>query len=190
MSRACSAKTKILVDTVVGLEGGPGKGILKSGRRIEVIKVNAQEVLSITRGLARDDEPTERYPLIKSRAGRFLLENPNVGSLAVTAGPKEAYLFMLVSAPDPTPASQPPSGQRLLVSYRYKIPEVPDGEMGSPIGAGDTCAAVTLAVLVGAPGFDVPGAFAWGLAAATASCYSEENAVGSGHSSRVGVVVS
>ena len=132
--------------------------LLATGKTIHVLKINRNEL----RGLCSSSGGhggEEGSHDIKALGRHFLSCHPGIKSLAITSGPDEAFLLL------------PPNEGTWLV-YRYQINA--SQPILSPIGAGDTCSAVMMAFLVA--GSPPPQAFLWGLAAATASCYTTENA--------------
>jgi sugar/nucleoside kinase (ribokinase family) len=127
----------------------------------------------------------------------WLHRHPHVRRLAVTSGPLKARLFHLLSGPNADDSRSSSSGggsggggrgQRLVV-HTFHLPFVAPHEIVNPIGAGDTCSAVALSAMLTMRGEEGEGegegpadddvaavhAFRLGLAAATASCYKEEN---------------
>lgn len=146
----------VLVDSVVGLDE-----MLHGGLPITLLKLNASELASVT-GTALFSLPHDPLQALETRALWLLDQHPQLLALAVTAGPEHAHLWRRVER----------SARRLHITY--SIPRLP--RVVNPIGAGDTCAAVTLAHLLASPPLPIEAAFAWGLLAATASCLREQTA--------------
>lgn len=163
-TQACAALSPmgprlVLVDTVVGLED-----LLHTPLPLTLLKLNATELISVTAAAFPSPSPSgpSTPDALEPRALWLLDQHPQLLALAVTAGPEQAHLWRRV----------PRSTRRLHVTYT--IPRLP--HVVNPIGAGDTCAAVTLAYMLGSPALPVERAFAWGLLAGTASCLQEQTA--------------
>lgn len=129
--------------------------------QVDILKINAHELRSIadwSRGCHRPvaAEPVES--ISEMALGVFAAHR--LRWLAVTAGPNTAWLFE-----SPCVGSVPCQPCTWLF-YEFRLPAV-EGVV-NPIGAGDTTGAIFLAQLsAGAPAHT---AFAWGLAAGSASC--------------------
>ncbi|KAJ2161202.1 hypothetical protein GGF46_001630 [Coemansia sp. RSA 552] len=155
--------TMVFVDAVQDIQP-----VLATGC-IDILKVNSGEVLSILSSL------DTQYAGLKSPAEMDLAAAANslgkrfsIGVMAVTDGPYTAYL----------------ADTKRSRCFAFCIPDLLDqreslvrgsplaegcGEMMlNPLGAGDTCSAIMLNLLL--EGSDVVEAFAQGLAAASASC--------------------
>ncbi len=109
----------------------------------DILKVNRRELLHLmaSRSLAK--------------AATDCLARYQVGAVAVTDGPANAWLFTRKGA------------------WRFRLP--PLTRVVSPLGAGDTVTAVVLARIL--DGIDLPAAFADGLAAGSASCLTDRPAL-------------
>jgi fructose-1-phosphate kinase PfkB-like protein/pantothenate kinase len=142
------------------LDSYQGIGATLATGQVDILKLNADEVRSLAArsGTAETGAPDRPRPLPEV-AAEVLAAHP-LRWLAVTDGPRTAWLF--------EPAAAEPAGRGARVSryYEYDLPVV-DGVI-NPIGAGDTVAAVFLAQL--AAGEAAPVAWAGGLAAGSASC--------------------
>ncbi len=127
---------KLLLDAYKGIDSTLATG------QVDVLKINATELRKLT---GESEVAAGAATLFKAH---------QLGALAITDGPQQAYLF--------TPAE----------AWQYALPELTD--VVNPIGAGDTCSGVMLLRLIEdhAP----QDAFAWGLAAASASCLQVEGA--------------
>jgi len=115
--------------------------LLATGRRIDVVKINHKELRMLSGGESSHHD-------LRAMGYHMLSTYPGIGCLAITDGPDEAFLL------------QPPSSQGYNVVYRYHLHSTKP--IISPIGAGDTCSAVMMALLVA--GHPPPKAFLWGLA--------------------------
>jgi fructose-1-phosphate kinase PfkB-like protein len=142
------------------LDGYRGVRALLSTGAVDVLKVNAAEAMQLAAELGHapprsGDADGAFATLDVVSACRALLATLPVTWTAVTDGPRPAVLLC---------RHQP------LVHWVFHLPPgLPGpGVVANPIGAGDTVAGVMLgAVLAGVCMVD---AFAWGLAAGTASC--------------------
>lgn len=146
----------LLLDSYKGIEATLATGA------VDILKVNAEELRSFAATLqarpAKQAAPTTLDPL--PSAALAVLNAYRIGWLAVTAGPKSAWLF---EQPHKATSSRGPIAWR---SYEFRLPAI--DRILNPIGAGDTVGAVFLAQL--AAGRPAPDAFACGLAAGSASC--------------------
>lgn len=129
-------RAKVLLDGYRDVEATLATG------QVDALKINADEVMA----LAGESDLFS--------AANVCLARYRPGCLAITNGPRQAFLF---------------ERGRYWVYHLAELPQVEN-----PIGAGDTCAGVMLLRLL--EGDRAVEAFAWGLAAASASCLHMEGA--------------
>ena len=141
----------LLLDSYKGIETTLATG------EVDILKVNADELRSLAGGRPGAAE-AGAAPLPEVALSVF--EAHRLRWLAVTAGPRTAWLF------ENPRADEPAGGLRTWRFFEFRLPVV-EGVI-NPIGAGDTVGAVFLAQL--AAGVPAPAAFATGLAAGSASC--------------------
>ena len=167
VAAVAGAATKVLVDSVVGLEGTLDAA--RDAGCAVALKLNARELLALAGDpLAAGAADAVADPERAARAAR---------RLAASLDPDRACLHFVLwtDGPHPAGAFEPASG----ATYALASPPLP-GPVLSPIGAGDTVAGATFAAWLGneADG-DVPAAvaaFAFGLSRGAASCLTRENA--------------
>ena len=106
--------------------------------RVDLLKINRKELLALTGFKCVDSAVKYVFDRWLTRPG---------ASLGITDGAKQAHLYTST-----------------MVSH-YRLPTI---SVQNPIGAGDTCTAVTTCCLL--EKVPVSDAFRWGLAAASASC--------------------
>jgi fructose-1-phosphate kinase PfkB-like protein len=141
---------------------------------VSVLKVNADELAAIVGEprSAGDDpifepaaqEKALRYDVVCAQALSLLLSSRHgaLRTIAVTDGGRHAYLFSMVEST---------AIGSVLAAWQYRLGEIPaDRMIRNSIGAGDTVAAVMLVHIARGDALEV--AFARGLAAATASCFT------------------
>lgn len=172
---------------------GPCVLLTRTLHNTQLLKVNAAEAqgfvqasssLPLSNEVADDEEEEDKDDCRFCAAVRRWLErHRHVRWLAVTNGPLQARLFHLRG----TGGGDEEEGNGRLVMYTLHVPFILPHDVVNPIGAGDTCSAVTLSALLTPPAAEqeqkgataaataVVHAFRLGLAAATASCLKEEN---------------
>lgn len=145
----------LLLDGYKGIEATLATG------QIDILKVNADELRSLASGggAAVEADATEGAAPLPAVA-RSVLAAYRLRWLAVTAGPRTAWLF---ENPTGGAGKGDPQCWRF---FEFRLPVV-DGVI-NPIGAGDTVGAIFLAQM--AAGTPAENAFATGLAAGSASC--------------------
>ena len=139
-----------------------------SGGSISILKVNREELarINVAQGAA-DDSGT-----VPQHATSIFRRTEGLGWIAVTNGSGQSFLL-----------SKAQGSGRAHTCWRFDIPSldsiIQKANLGkatavNPIGAGDTAAAVLLCKI--AEGLEVPAAFQWALAAASAHCVSGDSA--------------
>ncbi|KAJ2736257.1 hypothetical protein H4R23_002055 [Coemansia sp. Cherry 401B] len=152
--------TLIFVDAVKDIQP------VLATRCIDILKVNSTEVLSILSSLDMQYQAKRPADVDLAQAAVTLGRHFNIGVVAVTDGPETAYLADIrknacwaFKLPD-------------LLAQRTELVDKANAHYGqlllNPLGAGDTCSAVMLNLLL--DGNDIVECFAQGLAAASASC--------------------
>jgi fructose-1-phosphate kinase PfkB-like protein len=134
-------------DTVLLLDGWKGVEKTLASKRVNVLKINADELGWLT----------HETDLNAAAATAMRLYMAPGGHLAVTRGANSAFLFSHVQS-----GAEGPAGMRVAEFVLQPLAAV------NPIGAGDTCSAVLLYALCA--GQEPEEAFAFALAAASASC--------------------
>jgi len=142
-------------DTILLLDGFKGVEKTLATKRVNVLKINADELCWLT---AEKDLDKAAHVAIETHLAPGAL-------LAVTRGPSSALLYSSSSGGD-----KDGSGPRISVT-EFEITPV---EALNPIGAGDTCSSVLLYALCA--GNSAEDAFAFALAAASASCLNVRGA--------------
>ncbi|KAI8320423.1 Ribokinase-like protein [Martensiomyces pterosporus] len=160
MVAAKTDRTLVFVDAVKDIHP-----VLES-KCIDILKVNSGEVISILSTLDKRYESKAPKDVDLAEAAMELGNRFSIGVVAVTDGPATAYLAdtreskcHAFTIPD------------LLADRTYFLgtDAVAHGHLVlNPLGAGDTCSAVLLNLLL--DGKSIVEAFALGLAAASASC--------------------
>lgn len=145
----------LLLDGYKGIEATLATG------QVDILKVNADELRSLAR-VSSDSRVEEEAAEVVSlpEVALSVMAAHRLRWLAVTAGPRTAWLF---KNPD---AAERMGGLRQWRFFEFRLPVV-DGVI-NPIGAGDTVGAIFLAQM--AAGTSAETAFATGLAAGSASC--------------------
>ncbi len=145
----------LLLDGYKGIEATLATG------QVDILKVNADELRSLASGGSAAAEPDAAEGAAPLPAVALsVLAAYRLRWLAVTAGPRTAWLFE-----NPT-GGKGTGSPRCWRFFEFRLPVV-DGVI-NPIGAGDTVGAIFLAQM--AAGTSAETAFATGLAAGSASC--------------------
>ncbi|EOD11298.1 hypothetical protein EMIHUDRAFT_214585 [Emiliania huxleyi CCMP1516] len=144
LARADGADPLLLLDGFKGVER------VLASRRLDILKLNLDELLALTERSDADAAAAELFATVLTRPGCVL---------AVTDGPRPALIFLAGGG-----------------SASLRVPEI---RCVNAIGAGDVCTSIFLyhaAVAREAGPLDLDAAasaFAWGLAAACARCLQE-----------------
>ena len=190
LSYICSTQTKVLLDTVAGINDSINACFLKSSSC--VIKLNANELCSLS-GVKYNKDSAATPATILDASKIFFkqiqdflrhIENneilyfPPILALAITDGPHPAHLITLQGSFENKPNQ-----------YIFKVPKLAR-PLVSPIGAGDATSSGTLMYWCGQINHlnndrksvseiedSLLKSFQWGLACGSASCMSSSNSV-------------
>ncbi|KAJ2798848.1 hypothetical protein H4R20_004669 [Coemansia guatemalensis] len=158
-------KTLVFVDAIKDIQP-----VLATGC-IDILKINSIEVVNILAAVDPAYQGRRPCDIDLAKAAASVGTQFNINTVAVTDGPSTAYLADKkqgvcygFSIPD------------LLKQYEYfvgttehsELKQGTDSRLLNPLGAGDTCSAIMLSLLL--EGMPAVEAFAQGLAAASASC--------------------
>ncbi|KAJ2221134.1 hypothetical protein IWW45_008948 [Coemansia sp. RSA 485] len=153
-------KTVVFVDSASGI-----LPVLQTGC-VDILKINSDEITAIAKRFDPQFDASAKDHIVS--AALLVSKTAYVNIVAVTDGPSKAYL--VDSQKDQVYSFAIPD---LLANKQHLLDGKPqDDGFGSltlnPLGAGDTCSAVMLNLVV--DGHEIVEAFAQGLAAASASC--------------------
>ncbi|KAJ2706970.1 hypothetical protein FB645_001111 [Coemansia sp. IMI 203386] len=153
-------KTVVFVDSASGI-----LPVLQTGC-VDILKINSDEITAIAKRFDAQFDASAKDHIVS--AALLVSKTAYVNIVAVTDGPSKAYL--VDSQKDQVYSFAIPD---LLANKQHLLDgKTQDDGFGNltlnPLGAGDTCSAVMLNLVV--DGHEIVEAFAQGLAAASASC--------------------